>query len=469
MRFSLITFIIILSKSAICQNLVLNPGFEDTSMCIKITSIDCCTHWSGLEDSTPDYYFTGSIPGKSVPQNNRGFQDSRSGKAYGGAIMARPLNLEDKGVNEYLLGKLSRPLIADEYYYGEFHISLADKSAFMINKIGMHLTSHIEASKITPFPGGIFLFYDTVPQIESTSMLEDFTSWTKVNGIFQATGNEQNIIIGNFRANASDEYDFISIPGVSSSGYYYVEDVAVIHLEVELPSFVELCFGDEIILDASVDSILNANYQWNTGNSNPIITVDSSGVYIVEIEINDQILRDTVVVKVVPDSMTLGPDTSLCQEDQLILHLDSSFKHIEWNTFDTANILQITEPGSYHVSATNKCGSFEAGINVEFNDCNCRHYIPNAFSPNGDNINDMFVVNLNCEFAKIEELDVQIFNRWGEHIFKSSSDNKEWNGHDLNGSICPSGVYAYVVNIKILKPNGNVEHEILSGDVTIIY
>jgi gliding motility-associated-like protein len=84
--------------------------------------------------------------------------------------------------------------------------------------------------------------------------------------------------------------------------------------------------------------------------------------------------------------------------------------------------------------------------------------IPNAFSPNGDGINDVW---------KIDYLDayqgatVDIFNRYGQKVYSSIGYPNPWNGK-YNGKTLPMGTYYYVINPK----NGR---QIYSGSVTIIF
>ncbi len=83
--------------------------------------------------------------------------------------------------------------------------------------------------------------------------------------------------------------------------------------------------------------------------------------------------------------------------------------------------------------------------------------LPNAFSPNGDGINDTW---------KIKYLDnypgatLDVFNRYGQKVFHSDGYSKEWDGN-MNGNPLPMGTYYYVVDPKNTKP-------IISGSITII-
>ncbi len=67
-------------------------------------------------------------------------------------------------------------------------------------------------------------------------------------------------------------------------------------------------------------------------------------------------------------------------------------------------------------------------------------YIPNAFTPNGDGINDYFAVS----GESIQTFSMQIFNRWGELIFESKDASSGWDGL-YKGKPAPQGTYVYKV------------------------
>jgi gliding motility-associated-like protein len=71
-------------------------------------------------------------------------------------------------------------------------------------------------------------------------------------------------------------------------------------------------------------------------------------------------------------------------------------------------------------------------------------YIPNSFSPNNDGLNDVFRVYSNV----IRDMQLTVFNQWGEKIFESNNPTIGWDGTHKNKPQ-PSGVYIYVVNITL--------------------
>ena len=77
----------------------------------------------------------------------------------------------------------------------------------------------------------------------------------------------------------------------------------------------------------------------------------------------------------------------------------------------------------------------------------CPLPIPEAFSPNGDKINDVFEVYFIAE--QYPDFSIQIFNRWGQPVFKGNAANNTWDGVATEGSLgskeVPVGVYFYVI------------------------
>lgn len=86
-------------------------------------------------------------------------------------------------------------------------------------------------------------------------------------------------------------------------------------------------------------------------------------------------------------------------------------------------------------------------------------YIPNAFTPNGDGLNDTFGV----KGVDIGKFELIIYNRWGEEIFSTNNPNVQWDGR-YNGKDSEQGVYAYKFTASGLG-KGETEK---SGTVTLV-
>ncbi|MFM2191978.1 MAG: hypothetical protein RLZZ118_935, partial [Bacteroidota bacterium] len=85
--------------------------------------------------------------------------------------------------------------------------------------------------------------------------------------------------------------------------------------------------------------------------------------------------------------------------------------------------------------------------------------IPNAFSPNGDGINDEFAIQL----PPHTNFHLRIFNRWGNEIFTSTAIQNKWNGKYKNVDV-PMETYFYTLTWVDAK---NVEH-IENGELTVV-
>lgn len=74
------------------------------------------------------------------------------------------------------------------------------------------------------------------------------------------------------------------------------------------------------------------------------------------------------------------------------------------------------------------------------------YYIPNTFTPNGDNINELFkIVGVGISNQEFEML---IYNRWGQVIFKTNDPSKGWDGKVGSGNEAPAGIYVYMISFK---------------------
>lgn len=115
-------------------------------------------------------------------------------------------------------------------------------------------------------------------------------------------------------------------------------------------------------------------------------------------------------------------------------------------------------PHCNYTYAYNDTGNFTA-IQVVLNELGCtdtayitvrvnpefRFFIPNAFTPDGDGLNDIFM----SSNMGIKEFDMTIYNRWGQCIFRTPSPSEGWDGTVFNsGDIAQNGVYVYYIRFK---------------------
>ncbi|MEY3399377.1 MAG: hypothetical protein RL220_1971 [Bacteroidota bacterium] len=90
-------------------------------------------------------------------------------------------------------------------------------------------------------------------------------------------------------------------------------------------------------------------------------------------------------------------------------------------------------------------------------------FIPNTFTPNGDGSNDVF-----CPVSsKIEHFEMDIFNRWGDRIFHSTSASHGWDG-SFNSQLAEQGAYVWAITYIVMDDEGKPEEKELSGIVNLV-
>lgn len=102
-----------------------------------------------------------------------------------------------------------------------------------------------------------------------------------------------------------------------------------------------------------------------------------------------------------------------------------------------------------------------ANINLRADQMETDLFIPNVFTPNGDNVNDEFYPVITAD--QIHNYDMNIYDRWGTIIFETSERQSGWNGNFRNEKALP-GVYTYVIQYENCEKGKIVK----SGNVTLI-
>jgi len=101
-----------------------------------------------------------------------------------------------------------------------------------------------------------------------------------------------------------------------------------------------------------------------------------------------------------------------------------------------------------HDDATGCINPERIAVTVDLTNCNPEDYnffIPDGFSPNGDNRNDTFFIPNIVEI--FPDFTLEIFNRYGNILFEGNKNNPSWDGNNQNGSkIAPNGIYFYILN-----------------------
>jgi gliding motility-associated-like protein len=293
------------------------------------------------------------------------------------------LNLEcSTGNPEYAQVALLEPLVAGTAYCVSFYASHSQESPEAAPSLGAYFT-HSPLTN-SPFEQGIQAHVQGPVNF-------DPTSWTLISGSFVAEGGEDILVLAGFENT-----------GTMPFPYMYIDMVSVIPMPPLNLSDAELC-EETIVLDAFAPG---ATYVWSTGATSSSIVVDAAGEFSVTRTIGECAQQTTVEVVACstdpedpedpdnpddPDNPT-DPDDPENPDDQPIVAEDFVF------------------------------------------------YIPNAFTPDGDGINDVFGVT----GPPSDRFLLQVFNRWGQLVFETTDISDRWMGNHQGGThFVPDGAFAY--------------------------
>ena len=194
---------------------------------------------------------------------------------------------------------------------------------------------------------------------------------------------------------------------------------------IYVDTFASISGCDSIrTLDLSINPVYSISINKNICEGQTYLGHSQSGTYTDKFfTVNgcDSILITNLIVDKIP-RVTLGKDTTLCLGEKLFLE-PGQFQTYLWQDGSTNNYFKVSEPGQYLLTVTNGCGSATAKKNVRFE--KCLSLFPNAFTPNGDDKNDLFRIT---NGINLNNFNLQIFNRYGERVFETNSSTKGWDG-----------------------------------------
>lgn len=228
MRVSTIFVLGLSTFSAFAQeNLVPNGSFEATEGKIKkIGAISSATGWSSPTAVQADLFIPGKVMEINVPDNMYGKEDAKEGSNYAGIVA---FSVGNKVPRSYLMTKLSTPLKKGMRYCVKFSLSLADGSKYASNQIGVNFSKKQFGTEDKAIIKDVA---HVLHANNDTKKINQMYNWDQVCGIYEATGGEKFITIGNFYpdANTSSETNRknkdLKINQIVAA-YYYIDDVSV--------------------------------------------------------------------------------------------------------------------------------------------------------------------------------------------------------------------------------------------------
>lgn len=211
---------------------------------------------------------------------------------------------------------------------------------------------------------------------------------------------------------------------------------------VNLNQDTAICAGESKLLDAGSFN----TYLWNTGATSRSISISNPGTYsVVVTDLNGcRGIGNSKLSLIRPLPMPyLGNDTAVCSYGTLNLGTTGSFTSYLWNTGAFSKQVTISQPGTYWLKVQDEYGCTGTdSITVALKDCLTGFYMPNAFTPDGNGLNDIIKPFL---FGRVATYEFSIYNRFGERIFSTTSLTQGWNGAFRNEPQ-PPGVFGWRCN-----------------------
>jgi gliding motility-associated-like protein len=214
--------------------------------------------------------------------------------------------------------------------------------------------------------------------------------------------------------------------------------------DIDLGDDFELCLGESVLLDIEFPGL------WSTGVMDSSIVIWEAGYYSVEAHrAHCYSFGDVLVTDIAFPEIDLGPNRILCFGEELEFGSDAEQnRHYMWSTADTSNFVSVEQSIILGVDVWNQCGLVSDVVEVIFEDCDYTLYIPNAFTPDQDGLNDVF----RMQAHNLAVFEFWIFDRWGNMVFTSTDPTKVWSGDVLGGDyFAPDGVYFYRVQAETTK------------------
>lgn len=165
-------------------------------------------------------------------------------------------------------------------------------------------------------------------------------------------------------------------------------------------------------------------------------------------------------------------EVKVCGEEEILLRLpipenELAYHLVEWDDGDTSKFKLVNGSSTYQATIYDlvTCSKFKAIFYVQdislISDSDI--LVPNAFTPNGDRLNDDFTPIVN-EYMEVVDYSLSVFNRWGNRVFYTNDFEENWKPEGQEAS----DVYIWFLDMEIKNCKGESSFYKKSGDLTLI-
>lgn len=337
----------------------------------------------------------------------------------------------------------------------------------------------------------VFHFRDKTPVDASAKLVQPYTDTVECPGdsvrIEGLASGGEGILYGWWADDNTQTSSRLVTPMQTTTYFYYATDecaadTSIASVTIYVKEYTPIkTTGDTIMICRGDETVINALYDlgsppyavlWDNNTTIDARTVkptnDSTWYVFQVIDKCRQVALDSVLVWMAPDpyagfnylndpGVPLRVDFSNTSLNGFSYHWD--FGDGTTST-DTMPSHTYTTPDDYTVTLTiiSKEGCEDTYTSIVTVDTDFYLYVPTAFTPDGDGINELFEI----KGLGFETFQISIFNRWGNQVFFSDDINVSWDG-TYNGKNVPAGVYSYTIFIKM--PLGDISEK--KGTLTV--
>lgn len=258
------------------------------------------------------------------------------------------------------------------------------------------------------------------------------------------------------------------------AGYNYLRSESYPLKENGIAVLKQSCFDKPVRFDLLFKKVDSVRWDFGdpasgTNNYSKAFTVEHTypapGLYKVKAVIYTNCISDTAAVELrIREDLAVNvpqeiKDTSICEGEPLVLNARNGTSNAY--TWENGLILPdrtITEPGNYRVAIMNDCSISIRDFKVSVKACPCNVYVPTAFTPNNDGLNDSFKPAVQC-YTKNYRLSV--FNRYGQLVFVTTNPAVGWDGfvgpyRQQTGTFVWALEYLHPLSKKTISQKGTV-------------
>jgi gliding motility-associated-like protein len=400
-----------ITEQTLAQNLIPDPGFEILRGCPKLYEFDSLLHWGqasnrvNLPYATTQFGMLYNTCNGNTPQTGWGYYTPHSGNSMASIVAY------------FIHTKLKEPLQKGKNYRCSFWMMVGTK----VN-VGCWWQTYSQKLSIFGFKNRPI---DTIqgsvrqPPIHTWSITQPYdTNWVRFETCFVADDNYSHFGIGYkdtyLSLNCEDDPNSTRPPFLTVLNNFAFR---------QLPFFI-----DDVEVEESSNEVLPPLKLGGDVCQHSTIVLDATKIFPKEKNIN-------------------------------------SISYKWYNGIDSPT-LKVNQAGSYHLTVQKACKKVEVDFVVKNKDCRCQIFLPTAFSPNGDGVNDVFTYSLGCDEAEIIQAQLKVYGRWGIPIFQSNDLKPAWDGTGITGAM-PTDIYVWVLTYTV-KVGKNSETYTQSGEVNLV-